>query len=68
MSHPISISSGSMNYVLTMMGVTREGPEEVDSLRLQNSLIYSFRLMGEAFSGRDPVIDLRCLRYFLCAC
>ena len=42
-----------------------EVPEEVDSLRLWTYLIYSYRLMGGDFSGKDPVTDLRCLRSFL---
>ena len=54
-----------MNSVLIISGISKEGPEEVDSLRLWNSLIYYSRLMGEAFYGRAPVTDLRCLRDFI---
>ena len=63
--HPISLSSGSSTSVLNMVGVNKEGPEEVDSLRLRSSLIYSSRLIGGAFSGRSPVTYLSCLRHFL---
>ena len=47
----ISLSSGSRTSVLNMPGVTKEGPEEVDSLRLRSSLIYSSRLIGGLFPG-----------------
>ena len=54
-----------MTSVFAMAGVTKEVPEEVDSLRHWTSLMYSSRLMGEAFFGRAPVTDLRCLSNFL---
>ena len=54
-----------MASVFTMAGVTNEGYKEVDYLRLLTSLMYSSRLMGEDFSGRATVIDLRCWRSFL---
>ena len=37
--HPISLSSGSSTSVFTTAGVTKEGPEDVDYLRLKTSLV-----------------------------
>ena len=63
--HPIYLSSGSSTSILTMVGVTMEGPEEVDSLSCFTSLVQSYRLMREALSGTDTVIDFRCFRNVL---
>ena len=61
----ISLSSGSRTSVFTMVGVTKKDPEELDSLVLRISLMYSSRLVGEAFSGKAPVTYLGCLKTFL---
>ena len=54
-----------MTSVFAIAGVTMEGPEDVYFLRLRTTFIYYSRLLGENFTGRAPVTDLRCLRGFL---
>ena len=63
--HKIYLSYGSKTSILTMVGVTKKDPEELDSLVLRISLMYYSRLVGEAFSGKAPVTYLGCLKTFL---
>ena len=62
---PISSSSGSIASVFTIVGVTSEGHNKVDSLRRPKYLMYSSRYVGWAWSGREVVIEASWCKYLL---
>ena len=55
--HPISISSGSIDLVLTVAEVASYGPEEVFYLRLFESFNLWYRGIRSAFSGRVKLME-----------
>ena len=62
---PIPERSSSSTSVLIMAGVTADGNNNVASPRSFKSLVSSYVDMGEALSGRVPVIGFICPRFFL---
>ena len=50
---------GSSAFVVTMSGVTSEGPEETDYIRRLTSFRYYSSSIGWAWSGIDWVIEAR---------
>ena len=54
-----------MAYIVTIYCVFYKVPEDVASLSLLTSDVYSYRVMRYSSSGSDFVTELSCLRYLL---
>ena len=58
----ISASSVSMDFILTVIVLTIDGPKDVDYIILFNSLMYFPRVIWEALSGIFWLVTEECLK------
>ena len=64
--HPIYLSLGSSDSVVTISGLVPEVPDQVDYLSMLTSSAYSCGVVGIACIGFLLLIYLSCFKIFLC--